>query len=54
MVRDRNVEYLESRFGNSDSYCLPTRVWIVNRVSITQAKCSMKTALLCDQRSVNS
>ncbi|MEP7025100.1 MAG: XRE family transcriptional regulator, partial [Actinomycetota bacterium] len=33
--RDRNAQYLESRFGDSDSYCILTRVQIVNGTAIT-------------------
>ena len=33
--RDRNAEYLQSRFGDSDSYCILTRVPIVNGATIT-------------------
>jgi hypothetical protein len=33
--RDTNAEYLKSRFGESDSYCILTRVPIINRATIT-------------------
>jgi hypothetical protein len=33
--RDRNAEYLQSRFGESDSYCILTRVPIVNGATLT-------------------
>jgi transcriptional regulator with XRE-family HTH domain len=33
--RDRNAEYLRSRFGASDSYCILTRVPVVNGVTLT-------------------
>jgi hypothetical protein len=33
--RDRNAEYLESRFGDSDSYCILTRVPVVSGVTLT-------------------
>lgn len=33
--RDRNAEYLRSRFGDSDSYCILTRVPIVNGATLT-------------------
>jgi transcriptional regulator with XRE-family HTH domain len=33
--RDRNVEYLQSRFGDSDSFCILTRVPVVNGVTLT-------------------
>lgn len=33
--RDRNADYLLSRFGESDAYCMLTRVRIVNGVTIT-------------------
>ncbi|HEX6508101.1 MAG TPA: XRE family transcriptional regulator [Chloroflexota bacterium] len=33
--RDRNAEYLQSRFGDSDSYCILTRVPIVNGSTLT-------------------
>jgi len=33
--RDRNAEYLRSRFGDSDSYCVLTRVPIVNGATLT-------------------
>jgi hypothetical protein len=33
--RDPNVEYLRSRFGDSDSYCILTRVPVVNGRTIT-------------------
>jgi transcriptional regulator with XRE-family HTH domain len=33
--RDRNSEYLQSRFGGSDSYCILTRVPIVNGATLT-------------------
>jgi transcriptional regulator with XRE-family HTH domain len=32
---DRNVEYLETRFGGSSSYCIVTRVQIINGAAIT-------------------
>lgn len=33
--RDRNAEHLRSRFGDSDSYCILTRVPIVNGATLT-------------------
>ena len=33
--RDRNAEYLRSRFGSSDAYCLLTRVPIVDGATLT-------------------
>ena len=33
--RDRNAEYLQSRFGDSDSYCILMRVPIVNGATLT-------------------
>jgi transcriptional regulator with XRE-family HTH domain len=33
--RDRNAEYLRSRFGDSESYCILTRVPIVNGATLT-------------------
>jgi transcriptional regulator with XRE-family HTH domain len=33
--RDRNSDYLRSRFGNSDTYCILTRVLIVDGVTLT-------------------
>lgn len=33
--RDRNAEYVESRFGHSASYCILTRVLIVNGATLT-------------------
>ena len=33
--RDRNAEYLRSRFGDSDSYCILTRVEIENGAALT-------------------
>lgn len=33
--RDRNAEYLRSRFGDSDSYCILTSVPIVNGATLT-------------------
>jgi hypothetical protein len=33
--RDRNADYLRSKFGNSDAYCILTRVRIVNGVTVT-------------------
>jgi hypothetical protein len=33
--RDRNTKYLQKRFGDSDSYCILTRVQIVNGVTVT-------------------
>ena len=33
--RDRNAEYVEERFGDSDSYCILTRVPIVNGATLT-------------------
>ena len=33
--RDRNAEYVQSRFGESDSYCILTRVPIVNGKTLT-------------------
>jgi len=33
--RDRNAEYLRARFGDSDSYCILTRVPIVNGATLT-------------------
>ena len=33
--RDRNAEYVRERFGNRDSYCILTRVPIVNRATLT-------------------
>jgi transcriptional regulator with XRE-family HTH domain len=33
--RDRNTEYLRSRFGDSDAYCVLTRVPIVNGATLT-------------------
>jgi hypothetical protein len=33
--RDRNAEYLRTRFGDSDTYCLLTRVPVVNGVTVT-------------------
>jgi hypothetical protein len=33
--RDRNREYLQSRFGDNDSYCILTRVPIVNGATLT-------------------
>lgn len=33
--RDRNTQYLRSRFGDSDSYCVLTRVPIVNGQALT-------------------
>ena len=33
--RDRNAEYLQSRFGETDSYCILTRVPVVNGEVIT-------------------
>jgi hypothetical protein len=33
--RDRNAEYLRSRFGQSNSYCILTRVPVVNGVTLT-------------------
>ncbi len=33
--RDRNAEYLHSRFGDSDSYCILTRVQVENGAALT-------------------
>jgi transcriptional regulator with XRE-family HTH domain len=33
--RDRNAEYLQSRFGDSDSFCILTRVPVVNGATLT-------------------
>ncbi len=33
--RDRNAEYLRSRFGGSDSYCILTRVQVENGAALT-------------------
>lgn len=33
--RDRNSEYLRTRFGDSDTYCILTRVSIVNGTTVT-------------------
>jgi transcriptional regulator with XRE-family HTH domain len=33
--RDRNLDYLQSRFGDSDSYCVLTRVPIINGATLT-------------------
>jgi len=33
--RDRNSEYLRTRFGNADTYCILTRVSIVNGTTLT-------------------
>jgi len=33
--RDRNSEYLQTRFGNSETYCILTRVSIVNGTTVT-------------------
>lgn len=33
--RDRNAEYLQSRFGDSDSYCILTRVQVENGAPLT-------------------
>jgi hypothetical protein len=33
--RDRNAEYLRSRFGDSDSYCILTRVQVENGAALT-------------------
>lgn len=33
--RDRNAEYLQARFGDSESYCILTRVPVVNGATIT-------------------
>jgi transcriptional regulator with XRE-family HTH domain len=33
--RDRNADYLRTRFGNSDAYCILTRVQIINGVIVT-------------------
>ncbi len=33
--RDRNADYLRSRFGSSDTYCILTRVPIVNGATLT-------------------
>jgi hypothetical protein len=33
--RDRNAEYLNSRFGSSETYCLLTRVPIVDGATLT-------------------
>jgi hypothetical protein len=33
--RDRNVQYLTSKFGSSESYCLLTRIPIVNAATLT-------------------
>ena len=33
--RDRNSEYLRTRFGDSDTYCILTRVPIVNGRTLT-------------------
>jgi transcriptional regulator with XRE-family HTH domain len=33
--RDRNSEYLRTRFGNNDTYCILTRVSIVNGTTLT-------------------
>jgi hypothetical protein len=33
--RDRNAEYLQSRFGDSDTYCILTRVPIVDGATLT-------------------
>lgn len=33
--RDRNAEYLQSRFGDSDSFCVLTRVPVVNGSTLT-------------------
>jgi len=33
--RDRNTEYLRSRFGDSDSYCILTRVQVENGAALT-------------------
>ena len=33
--RDRNSEYLRTRFGDSDTYCILTRVPIVNGTTVT-------------------
>lgn len=33
--RDRNAEYLQSKFGTSDTYCVLTRVPIINGVALT-------------------
>jgi hypothetical protein len=33
--RDRNAEYVESRFGGSESFCILTRVQVVNGATIT-------------------
>ena len=35
VFRERNTGYLESRFGNSSSYCLVTRVKVDNNKTIT-------------------
>jgi hypothetical protein len=33
--RDRNADYLKNRFGNSSSYCILTRVPIINGATLT-------------------
>jgi len=33
--RDRNADYLRSRFGDGDTYCILTRVPVVNGVTVT-------------------
>jgi hypothetical protein len=33
--RDRNAEYLRTRFGSSDTYCILSRVPIVNGATLT-------------------
>ena len=33
--RDRNSDYLRTRFGDSDTYCILTRVPIVNGTTLT-------------------
>jgi hypothetical protein len=33
--RDRNAEYLQDRFGDSESYCILTRVPVVSGVTLT-------------------
>jgi len=43
--RERNGEYLQSRFGNSDSYCILTRVEVVNGATLTPDWTAEGTAL---------
>ena len=35
LYRDRNSAYLKSRFGDSDSYCILTRIPIIHGATLT-------------------